>query len=408
MLAQILDQQTAATFVFQLGFGITPGLNTLISYTSPFDSEFDVYEAVGFYNSHTEGAIFAMQDNSGRTAQVVFKAKKNRICLQINYYCIRALLFWRVLSYKFRWPGLHNNLWQLPRSEHMGHGEKWILQVLQSDGVFWCIHFCIRRFFVFCFWSIPILQNLWSAERNFSWMLWPINFAPVEWTLTSFLSVAGGPKEYELILGYNGDPNVLAVHRTGNTLRKYTVPGRSLLRKDRRLAGRLADLFALFQDFPFMKMMIFIQPGCWTVVKAGSFGCHGWTEFSDLEGDITWTKAVSVISRLINSSVAVRTTVVPRIKTSATMKELTQRQWLRLPRRFDCQWSISGHKKWQSVWTFLSVLMLAYDPVSFPVNALSLSTGNKQFGTWVIEMDSGKIWNFCVEIFRWKNSQSRW
>ncbi len=54
-----------------MGAGITPGLFSFINYTSSFDTEFDAYEAIGFFADHQSGgtgAVYAMLDNSGRRA----------------------------------------------------------------------------------------------------------------------------------------------------------------------------------------------------------------------------------------------------------------------------------------------------------------------------------------------------
>ncbi len=42
----------------------------------------------------------------------------------------------------------------------------------------------------------------------------------------------------------------------------------------------------------------------------------------------------------------------------------------------------------------ISVLLIAWDSMPYPVNSLALATGNQQFGTWVFEMDSGQFSNF--------------
>ena len=56
---------TLHCFLFKLGFGITAGLFPIVKYIGDRPDEFDDYEAVGFYNDHSNGAIFSVLDNSG-------------------------------------------------------------------------------------------------------------------------------------------------------------------------------------------------------------------------------------------------------------------------------------------------------------------------------------------------------
>ena len=39
-----------------------------MNYTSPFPTEFDTYQAIGYQNMHTQGTIFAVLDNSGKSS----------------------------------------------------------------------------------------------------------------------------------------------------------------------------------------------------------------------------------------------------------------------------------------------------------------------------------------------------